>query len=828
MAIENGPIEYCSECPVGCGDNGPVRYRGPVDAEIVVLGQAPGKMEVEDCTTFIGPAGKLLTDALEEFGFNTSKILFINPVLCQPKGDAKPSNKVVNACKEISHKIITHHPRKLIICCGSVAMYAAEVTTASTGVEKMAGTIKDSPYYGCPALVTLHPASALYKRSQLYTIKSDLRLARKFLDGKAVGEINPNITDITLENIDEAFNTILNTPIVAWDTETYPDQTPFCIGFAISEDEAFYLDLRRWNKKDENAKMLEQLVRFANHSGTLVAHNAAFDHYAMEYRLDIPIKAKFRDTMIGAHLLDEERLTGLNKLVTSIFCVNDWKDPINDYFQDIEEETDAEDRNTRDYSTIPLQLVRPYVCQDAAATFKLDAYVEPKMTDELKELRNKIDQPASWVLMKASGRGILVDKELKDEIEQHLEVEVDKLLTRLKNEVGTLEVGGIKNGEPIVKVEEFNPRSNKHMQVLIYGKMGAPVITKTKSGQPSVSSDDVIVPLYQRQLHIFGEPNPVLSDILSYKTADKNLNTFIRGKKAGINTHIESDDRVHPGYSVARLVTGRSSAFRPNLQQTPPGIQCLFIPDYGYKFLYADYSQAELRMLAVFSQDPVLIENLSTGDIHKATASAAFHIPFEEVTEEQRRQAKAVVFGVVYGETEMALAARLGITEREAKELQETVMSPYKRAQMWLDSIENQVMTPPHEIVGLFGRKRRLSHAARGGKFSARAARQGINAPIQSGAGDLLKLSMVQIDKWLVNKGYDCGKLDDIAWVILEIHDMVMVQCQDAYVDELSQAMKSIMEVKVNGIEFPVKIEVKDRLHEYDINLLTTHKRLVE
>ena len=462
------------------------------------------------------------------------------------------------------------------------------------------------------------------------------------------------------------------------------------------------------------------------------------------------------------------------------------------------------------------------MCADAAATFKLDAYVEPKLNDSLRGLRDNIDQPAALVLYNCSKRGLRVDQDVMNQMEEFLEKNLKLQEAAMSAVIGAVKVPCTTKGITRIEEKKFNPRSNPHVGAFLFDMRGYKSKVKTESGGRAVGVEDVLVPL-----HKVNPDDEVLSALIAYKTTYKNLNTFIRGKKAGLKTQMK-EGRLHTGFSVSRLHTGRTSSFHPNLQNLPEAIQAVIIPDPGYKFVYADYSQLELRCLAFFSKDAELMEALDTGDVHRATAARSNGILFDEVTPIQRSRAKTVNFGIVYGESAYALAQKLGITEEEAALLQKEAF-PYAKAQAWIAGAIQRVKYPPHEIVGLFGRTRRLSHAGRGGRYAERAARQGVNAPIQSMGGDLLKVAMIKVDKELVKRGYDkrtFGTLDDIAWIILEIHDMLMVQSKDEYIDEMVNLMQDQMTMEIQGVNFPVDIEIKDRLQKLDLDLLITDKRL--
>ena len=371
-------------------------------------------------------------------------------------------------------------------------------------------------------------------------------------------------------------------------------------------------------------------------------------------------------------------------------------------------------------------------------------------------------------------------KKLFDEIEMPLVFTLyDMESNGVKIEAEALKIYGEQLGNRIVDVEKqiyeqtgetFNINSPKQLGVILFEKLGLPHGKKTKTGY-STSADilEKLAPEY-----------PVVSDILEYRQLTKLKSTYADG----LANYIGDDGRIHGKFNQTITATGRISSTEPNLQNIPVRMELgrlirkVFIPEKDYVFVDADYSQIELRILAHCSGDEQLINAYKEArDIHRITASQVFHIPFDEVTDLQRRNAKAVNFGIVYGISSFGLSEDLSITKKEAAQYIENYFKTYPGIKTFLDDAVAQGKEKGY-VVTLFGRRRPVPELA-SSNFMQRAfgERVAMNSPIQGTAADIMKIAMIGVNKRLKEAQMKSR-------LVLQVHDELLIE---AHLDEVEQ-----------------------------------------
>lgn len=381
-------------------------------------------------------------------------------------------------------------------------------------------------------------------------------------------------------------------------------------------------------------------------------------------------------------------------------------------------------------------------------------------------------------------------KKLFDEIEMPLLFTLyDMEHAGVKIEADALKTYGEQLGSKIVELEKniydkagevFNINSPKQLGVILFEKMGLPNGKKTKTGY-STAADvlDKLAPDY-----------PIVSEILEYRQLTKLKSTYADGL-AGF---IQTDGRIHGTFNQTITATGRISSTEPNLQNIPIRTELgrllrkVFVPEEGYVFVDADYSQIELRILAHCSGDEQLIQAYREArDIHRITASQVFHIPFDEVTDLQRRNAKAVNFGIVYGISSFGLSQDLSITRKEAAQYIENYFQTYPGIKTFLDeSVEN---AKEHGYaVTLYGRRRPVPEL-KSSNFMQRnfGERVAMNAPIQGTAADIMKIAMLGVNRELKNRNMKSR-------LILQVHDELLIEAYQDEVEEVQTILKDQME----------------------------------
>ncbi len=408
-----------------------------------------------------------------------------------------------------------------------------------------------------------------------------------------------------------------------------------------------------------------------------------------------------------------------------------------------------------------------------------------KETNQLK-LFNEIEMPLVEVLADMQYRGILVDKNILIEFGKVLKEEIEKLTKNIYELAG----------------EEFNINSTKQLGVILFEKLQLPVIKKTKNGY----STDVDV------LEKLKKEHEIVEKILEYRQLVKLNSTYIEGLIPFIN---EKDNKIHSYFHQTVTATGRISSSDPNLQNIPTRfdlgkqIRKAFIPQNGYTFIDADYSQIELRVLSHISEDEHMINAfINNEDIHRQTASRVFDIPFDEVTKEQRSDAKAVNFGIVYGISDFGLAEQLGISRKKAKMYIEQYMEKYPKIKEFTENIQ-QIAKEKGYVETLFNRRRYIPEMNSNNymirQFGARVA---MNTPIQGTAADIMKIAMIKLYNELKEK-----KLN--SKILLQIHDELLLEVKIEEKEEVKKLLKESME-SAYTLKVPLVAELSEAKNWYE------------
>jgi DNA polymerase I len=407
-----------------------------------------------------------------------------------------------------------------------------------------------------------------------------------------------------------------------------------------------------------------------------------------------------------------------------------------------------------------------YLGEKSDIALALKNILEPELTRDpaLQKIYETIELPLIPVLGRMEDRGIRIDVDLLRQMSNTMAVQLADLEKRIYAEAGT----------------EFNINSPQQLGHILFEKLQYPVIKKTKGTKAWSTSVDVL-----QELAGHGFAVPQL--ILQHRELHKLKSTYIDA----LPQLVAKDGRVHTSFNQAVAATGRLSSSDPNLQnipiRTPLGreIRRAFIADEGCVLLAADYSQVELRILAHISQDPDLIETFQRGaDIHRATASKMFNIPENELTPDQRRAAKTINFGVLYGMSAFRLSNELNIPTAQAKDFIDAYFARYPRIQEYLDRTLVEARATG-KVTTLFGRVRYIPEI-HNKSFTVRgnAERMATNAPIQGTAADILKLAMIALDE----------RLGDAARMLLTVHDEIVIEVPEAGMERVAGIVKETME----------------------------------
>lgn len=433
------------------------------------------------------------------------------------------------------------------------------------------------------------------------------------------------------------------------------------------------------------------------------------------------------------------------------------------------------------FQQLDIEQATNYAAEKADLILRLGILLEQKLqnTGHLSGLYNYYELPLIQVLGKMEQTGVKVDAEA-----------LGKQSAEIGDKLSEIELCVYK-----IAGEEFNLASPKQLQTILYEKLQLPVLKKTKTGQPSTAEPVLQEMALQHEL-------PRL--ILDHRSLSKLKSTYTDKLPLEINTHT---GRIHSSYQQAIAATGRLSSTEPNLQNIPirtsegRRVRKAFVSKAGYKLLAADYSQVELRIMAHLSQDPGLTTAFSNAmDVHKATAAEVFGIELEEVSKEQRRSAKAINFGLIYGMSAFGLANQLGIGRHEAQEYVDRYFEKYPGVRTYMD--QTQALADEQGYVEtLFGRRLYLPDIHAGNGMLRKAAqRTAINAPMQGTAADIIKRAMIDIDHWLHASDLD-------ARMLMQVHDELIFEVSEPDVELLAEGVKFRM-ASAAALNVPLVVDV--------------------
>ena len=405
--------------------------------------------------------------------------------------------------------------------------------------------------------------------------------------------------------------------------------------------------------------------------------------------------------------------------------------------------------------------------------------------DGMEQLFEEIEMPLSYVLYRMEAEGVRVQKEALKQYGDDLSIKIEKLENAVYEQAG----------------ESFNLNSPKQLGEILFEKMQIPGGKKTKTGYSTAA--DVLEKL--------APDYPIVSNILEYRTLAKLKSTYADG----LATCIQEDGKIHTTFNQTITATGRISSTEPNLQNIPMRLELgrkirkVFVPRDNYIFVDADYSQIELRLLAHMSGDDMLIEAYKMdSDIHRITASNVFHIPMNEVTDLQRRNAKAVNFGIVYGISSFGLSQDLSISRKEAAEYINKYFETYPGVKTYLDKLVSDAKEQGY-VSTLFGRKRPIPELS-SSNFMQRSfgERVAMNSPLQGTAADIMKIAMIRVFERMEQEQLKSR-------MILQVHDEILIE---ASLDE-EEIVKKILEEEMKGaadLEVVLEIDVHSGTDWYE------------
>ena len=434
------------------------------------------------------------------------------------------------------------------------------------------------------------------------------------------------------------------------------------------------------------------------------------------------------------------------------------------------------------FDQIALELAGPYAAEDADITLRLHQALWPQLQaiPSLAKVLTEIEMPLVPVLARIERQGALVDAQLLG-IQS---VELGDKLVQLEREA--FAIAG----------EEFNLGSPKQLGVILYEKLGLPVLSKTAKGQAS-TAEAVLAELAEQDY-------PLPKVLMQYRSLSKLKSTYTDRLPEQINPRT---GRIHTSYHQAVTATGRLSSSDPNLQNIPirtaegRRIRQAFIAPLGYKLVAADYSQIELRIMAHLAQDEGLLHAFRHNlDVHKATAAEVFGVALGDVSTDQRRSAKAINFGLIYGMSAFGLAKQIGCDRKQAQAYIDRYFQRYPGVLAYMERTREQASAQGY-VETLFGRRLYLPEIqSKNAALRKGAERTAINAPMQGTAADIIKRAMVMVDRWLTESGVD-------ARVILQVHDELVLEVREDLVEPVSAQLRDLLGAAAE-LAVPLLVEV--------------------
>jgi len=558
----------------------------------------------------------------------------------------------------------------------------------------------------------------------------------------------------------EVINTALQQPQVCFDTETTSlsaiDAELVAVSLSWEKGSGY---LVHFPESRELAVEILGIMRPFFESGSVlkIGQNIKFDLQVLA-NYGIEVKAPLFDTMIGHYLLEPDSRHNMNALSENYLNYS----PV--HIESLIGEKRQTQKNMRD---VPVEKITEYAVEDADVTLQLKEIFAPRLEQEnLRDLFDKIEMPLIAVLAAMERNGVILDTENLKSIAEDLRHDILVLEQEIYDLAGM----------------EFNISSPKQLGDILFIRMKLDDKAKVTKTKQFITDEEVL----QRLKH----KSPIIDKVLDYRGLKKLLSTYVDALPALINP---LTGRIHTSFNQAVAATGRLSSNNPNLQNIPIReergrlIRKAFVPAGGHKFLSADYSQVELRLMAHLSGDANMIADFNSGqDIHSATAAKIFGVAVSEVTREMRSRAKTANFGIIYGISAFGLAERLGIGRSEAKELIDGYFRNYPGVKEYMDE-SIRVARANGYVTTMFGRKRYLRDiSSRNQVVRGNAERNAINAPIQGSAADIIKIAMIRIHERL-----KAGRLK--SKMLLQVHDELIFEVADGEMDQISQMVVAEM-----------------------------------
>ena len=626
-----------------------------------------------------------------------------------------------------------------------------------------------------------NPNSAAYKQSSQVVAKPSTATS-KIEDQAVQTSVDDQLGEATYHTVltpadwEKLFQRLTTEKRFAFDTETtsLDYRVAEMVGFSVAFDaqDAYYVPLAHDyegapEQLDRDAILAQIKPILENAEIEKIGHHLKYDAHILENH-GIHLQGWYFDTMLASYVLNA---------VATRHGMDDVARVYLSHLTTTYEQVAGKGAKQKTFNQIEIETAAHYAAEDAHVTYRLYEVLERKLKEipELLNILHQIEMPTAAVLTTMEENGIQLDLSFLDQLGQ----EFSNTILELENQI--IEIAG----------QPFNVSSPKQVGDILFDKLGLKGGKKTSTGQYSTSES-----ILEKIDH------PIAALILEYRGLSKLKSTYTDGliKQANNESH-----RVHTSYHQALTATGRLSSTDPNLQNIPireeigRQIRKAFVAPEGRVLLAADYSQIELRLMAHFSQDEALVDAFNHGqDVHRRTAAEVLNIALDDVTNDQRRQAKAVNFGLLYGMSEFGLTRQLGFTREESQNYIKQYFHRYPGIYEYMQRTR-QVALEQGFVETITGRRLYTPDIdARNMMIRKAAERAAINAPLQGSAAEIIKMAMIEVDKILPK---------DQAKLLLQVHDELVFEVDEAIADEIAikiaDAMQGVVQLSV-----PLVVEV--------------------
>jgi DNA polymerase-1 len=777
----------CTECPLHeeaqtvclVGD-------GPVPAKVMIIGEAPGFREDDVRRPFSGKSGKFLDQALEAAGLSREQAFLTNVAKCRPPDNRTPTRGEIKACRHYLDAEIEAVKPEYILTVGNAALSLVK----KSGIMKHRGEIID--YNGSKVLPTVHPAAVLRNPNYDSVFRTDLATFSRLVRDEP-GATPPRTFMVRdKRSLSALCRAIMASPAIAYDLETtgteeYVDGAKIVtVGVSPKPGLAFVVPIEHPDTPFKDPSRVLSIIGNALMftPGKIIAHNAKFDDRWMT-QFGLPLHADFC-TMIAAHVLDENRFKSLKFLAQLILGVDPWADV---------------DLGGGGAMTTPLPKLARYNAKDADYTLRLYYHFREELTASGNErtlrLFTKLLMPASKALTTIERTGMWVDQERLLNRRLELKARMERVHRRLVKLIG----------------HDANWNSPQQVAQILFGELKLPMFDLTRTGKPS-TKESVMLRLKHK--------HKVPALILKWRELSKQEGTYL-GPWSEL---LDRGGRIHTHYKITGTVTGRLSSGKEhakapgiNVQQIPRDtfIRSIIGAPPGWKFVEADFSQIELRIAAHYAQDPTMMRLFQLGeDIHLATAVKMMGKHPDQITPEERKKAKSVNFGFLFGmgwEHFIEYAFEnydIIVTEHEAKAFRDDFFIAFSRIRAWHER-QRRLVRNYGKVQSLIGRVRHLPDIeSQDQEVRKEAERQAINSPVQGLASDFMLLALGILHEQMP---------PDEAKIVGTIHDSGLFEIRDDVVDKWCGTIKYTMEhlpiKRLFGAELsvPVTVDVKVGQH---------------